>query len=451
MKQRLFFALLFVFTFPLFSFSQKENLSDIWKAVWIQPTGIDAKMSGVCYYRKTFSLDSIPQQLIVHTSGDMRYQLYINEKMVTWGPLTGDIRHWYYESTDIAQQLQKGKNVIAVAVFNYGANPPDARLSIQTGFLLAADMKQNRFLNTDTTWKSIQSETFKENIVDKKQINGYYGGGSRDIFDANKHIHGWNLVAFDDKNWKNSAIIEKAFAKTCIWASRWKLTPRTLPHERITEHRFAKTFQAENIVLPQNFPIQRVDVTIPPNTKARFIIDAEKETTSYPILKISKGKNATIKITYNEAPVNSTDGKKGNRNDFTNKVFNGYFDKIIADGSNNLVYHPFWWRSFRFMVFEIETQSEALVINDIYGELSTYPFEKSYEFSAQIGNRKDTLVEKILEIGERTMLMCSHETFVDCPYYEESQFEGDTRIEALVSYLNFGDLRLGKNAIDQFS
>ena len=55
----------------------------------------------------------------------------------------------------------------------------------------------------------------------------------------------------------------------------------------------------------------------------------------------------------------------------------------------------------------------------------------------------------MLEIGWRTARLCAVETYMDCPYYEQLQYIGDTRIQALVSLFNSGDDRLAKNAIDQ--
>jgi len=41
------------------------------------------------------------------------------------------------------------------------------------------------------------------------------------------------------------------------------------------------------------------------------------------------------------------------------------------------------------------------------------------------------------------------ETYMDCPYYEQLQYVGDTRIQAMVSLYNTGDDRLMRNAITQ--
>ncbi|HEY9196649.1 MAG TPA: alpha-L-rhamnosidase C-terminal domain-containing protein, partial [Mucilaginibacter sp.] len=51
--------------------------------------------------------------------------------------------------------------------------------------------------------------------------------------------------------------------------------------------------------------------------------------------------------------------------------------------------------------------------------------------------------------GWRTARLCAGETYTDCPYYEQLQYVGDTRIQALVSFYNSGDDRLVRNAINQ--
>jgi hypothetical protein len=62
---------------------------------------------------------------------------------------------------------------------------------------------------------------------------------------------------------------------------------------------------------------------------------------------------------------------------------------------------------------------------------------------------EDPGLQEILDIGWRTARLCAFETYMDCPYYEQLQYIGDGRIQALVSLYNSGDDRLVKNFITQ--
>ncbi len=452
MKQGTF--LLVVAIFVSFStFAQKEDLSEVWPTKWVMPQNAPAKEYSVHHFRTSFEVDRIPDSLVVHTSGDNRYQLFVNGKMVTWGPLRGDLRHWYYETTDIAPYLIEGKNVLAAVVLNYGSHPPDAQHSVQTGFLLAADNKKFRFLNTSDKWKAIYSPAYSPSMVTKDQVNGYYGGGSREIVDGNQYIWGWQSIEFDDTNWDEAKEIENAYAKGCKWAGRWKLTPRKLVHEKLTPERFQQVRIAENVEIPDEFPQQAIAFTIPENTTGRFVLDRGHLTTSYPILKISGGENAEIKFTYVEAPYIGAPSKKqkGNRNEVEGKNFIGYFDKFIADGGQYREFKPIWWRTYRYIEVSFKTAEKPLKVHDISGIYSSYPFVQKAKFGISGQQINSGLIEKIIETGHRTILANAHEHFTDCPYYEESQFEGDTRVECLVSYLNYDDPALATNAIEQFS
>ena len=50
-------------------------------------------------------------------------------------------------------------------------------------------------------------------------------------------------------------------------------------------------------------------------------------------------------------------------------------------------------------------------------------------------------MKQIWETGWRTARLCAHETYFDCPYYEQLQYVGDTRIQALISLYVDGDDR----------
>jgi uncharacterized protein (DUF608 family) len=54
-----------------------------------------------------------------------------------------------------------------------------------------------------------------------------------------------------------------------------------------------------------------------------------------------------------------------------------------------------------------------------------------------------------MEVGWRTLRLCAGETYFDCPYYEQLQYAGDTRVQVLITYALTRDDRLARNAILQ--
>ncbi|WP_431217922.1 hypothetical protein ACQ86N_00460 [Puia sp. P3] len=91
----------------------------------------------------------------------------------------------------------------------------------------------------------------------------------------------------------------------------------------------------------------------------------------------------------------------------------------------------------------MQTHDEPLVIDDIYGEFTGYPFKQPSEFVTD-----NPEIKKILDIGWRTARLNAWETYTDCPYYEQLQYIGDTRVQAVITYYNSSDDRLPRNAIE---
>ncbi|MGH9351294.1 MAG: alpha-L-rhamnosidase C-terminal domain-containing protein, partial [Terriglobia bacterium] len=135
--------------------------------------------------------------------------------------------------------------------------------------------------------------------------------------------------------------------------------------------------------------------------------------------------------------------QKGNRNQIEGKHILGYSDQFLPDGGSSRVFQPLWWRAYRYIKVDITTAAEPLELDDFYGEFTAYPFTKRASFDSD-----DPSLEKIMQVGWRTARLCAHETYMDCPYYEQLQYAGDTRIQALISLYMTGDDRLVKNAIE---
>jgi hypothetical protein len=225
-----------------------------------------------------------------------------------------------------------------------------------------------------------------------------------------------------------------------------QLVPTPIPPMEQKIERFSAIREIEGIDFPKNFLNQKQAIQIPSNTKVHLILDQSYLTTGYLTLVFSKGKDAEIRIGYTEAYYSDVNkGEKGNRNEVKGKTFNGYEDKIIGDGGTGRNFTSLWWRTWRYIDIKIETKGEPLVIDDIYGVYSAYPFEKDSKFNAP----GHDYLEKIIETGWRTARLCANETYMDCPYYEQLQYFGDTRIQTMVSLYNTHDTCMVRNAIEQ--
>jgi len=221
------------------------------------------------------------------------------------------------------------------------------------------------------------------------------------------------------------------------------LVARDIPMMQERVDRLPRVRRSDIPDLPPAFPATPANVTVTARGRVRLLLDRAELTTAYPELEVSGGRGATIAVRYAEALfVGSKGNDKGHRDEIDGKVFAGYGDEFLPDGGARRVFRPLWWRTFRYLELTIETGADPLVLHDVRSVYTGYPFEPTARFAA---GKAD--LEKMMEVGWRTARLCAHETYMDCPYYEQLQYAGDTRIQALVSYYMSGDGRLAKRAI----
>ncbi|MDW8099081.1 MAG: family 78 glycoside hydrolase catalytic domain [Anaerolineae bacterium] len=97
-------------------------------------------------------------------------------------------------------------------------------------------------------------------------------------------------------------------------------------------------------------------------------------------------------------------------------------------------------RGFRYALLTVRNPSGPVHIRRLTCLLSTYPLAARGAFQCS-----DPLLNQIWEMSRYTLRLCSEDTFVDCPAYEQSFWVGDARNEALILYTGYGDLRLARH------
>lgn len=422
-----------------------ELLSRDWAAKWIAYPDHSREQYGVYLFRKEISIESRPERFIVHVSADNRYKLFVNGVYVCNGPARSYLLKWNFESIDISSYLVSGRNVIAAMVWNFGPFRPIAQISGETGFLLQGNSKIEEAANSDSSWLVFCDEAYKPLPV---VLNEFYAAGAGEEFDCEKHPWNWMDIDFKTDGWKKAIEVETAkpvgFKGDYGIASGHLLLQRQFPFMAEIHQQFFRIRRSDISGIPETFLIGSSPITIPARSRVVILLDQNEITTAYPLLNFSKGRGSVLKLTYAES-LFDTLGNKGNRNDIENKKILGNSDKIIADGGIHRIFQTLFWRTFRYVQLEIETNDDPLVLNSLSSIFAAYPFEEKASFSCE-----DPVFRDIWNVGWRTQRLCSNETFFDCPYYEQLQYIGDTRIQALVSTYVSGDSRLMKNAISAF-
>jgi alpha-L-rhamnosidase len=420
-------------------------LSRPWKASWITVPNEPAHDYGIYHFQKSADLPTKPAKFVIHISADNRYKLYVNHILVSLGPARGDTYYWNYETVDIAPYLTGGKNSIAALVWNDGDYRPEAQISQQTAFILQGDTGIEEVFNTDAGWKCIRDNAYKPLLG--VGYSSYYVAGPGELVDMHKTVKDWQD---NDNGWLNAQKIDRGNPKGIPNAFGWMLVPSSIPQMEMKQQRLAAMRKAVGVNAPASFPAEKTSVTIPANTKASLLLDQSFLTNAYVTVNFSGGGNAGMSLTYCESPMKNVGNTyqivKPNRNEVEGYKFVGRKDSIISDGTAKQSFTSLAFRTFRYILVNISTKDEPLTIDDIYGTFTGYPFK----FNAKL-NTGSTEMQQMLDIGFRTARSCAVETYFDCPYYEQLQYIGDGRIQALVSYFNTGDDRLARNALNQMN
>ncbi|MCX7876490.1 MAG: family 78 glycoside hydrolase catalytic domain [Melioribacteraceae bacterium] len=435
------------------------KLKHAWIAQWITHPTESTLDFGVFFFRKDFHLTEVPHEFLIYTSADNKYRLFVNGNYVGFGPATGDINNYFYDTYDISKYLQIGKNVIAVEVINFGEFRRAAQQTFQTAFILQSKDTSLANLNTgQTNWKVTKNNAYSYIPFTPDSLKTYYAAGPGELIDYKHFPSNWNQINYNDTIWQNArrATVEFAVGKGFLYGSTWFLVERNIPYLK-EEKEYFKKFVYNKNALVDTINVGK-NIVVKKKSNATILFDMTYHTTGYPELTFRNGAGSKIKITYSEAlfkKINEnekvTDGNllfvdlKGNRNDCTNKEIFGYYDILFPEGKNeSITFKPFGKRTFRFVQLDIQTKDDELIIEDFYNVYTGYPYKQVAEFKTN-----DALLNKIWDVSWLTIKNSSDDTFID-PYYEQLQYIGDTRIEALVAKYMTGDEGLFKKALEQF-
>jgi hypothetical protein len=377
-------------------------------ARWITHKSAGASDNATYYFKKTFTLDAVGESLF-EISAQARYKLFINGEFVCCGPCKGTREKTYFDAVDVAQYLRVGENEIFCEVLQLVSDDMQGKMSPIEGvlrvgaLLLTCELNCGSFcLKTDESWLTAKAP------VKHESARSCYSAATHELYDSTLNIE-----------WEN-AKVQTGVSNAEVDHYWWGCTNKCFLYER---------------PIPMLDFADKTDIV---KYDGDFF-EASYLTFGFPTFKASgKGK---VRLYYFECFTEIQGKTNNNRTDRSLDFTKEMYDEITVDGECEFT--PFWFRCFRFIKPEITGDVSVKLEKMVEVNYPMFP-RTDYDFGRNDDN-------KLWDISVRTLQRCTHETYEDCPFYEQLQYCMDTSTQMVFNYQLTDDDRLARKAMDDFA
>ena len=432
------------------------------RLAWLTPHTV-ALPPEVTAFRLRFDL---PQAALIriHVSADERYQLFVDGQCEGRGPERGSDRAWFYETYDV--ELSVGQHTFVAIVWRLGDIGPEAQIGLATGFMLEAEGPFGDMVSTrSAAWetKQVSGVTFK--LPKFSSVNPAWF--VEPIQTTDGVVYPWGIEMGEGDGWETPTVRHEDILAPFGLQALHVLHPASLPAQLAVPRvggqvRYVSDGTWSHVemvpVVPGTHLVSEeatwqalIDGTaplvVPPHKCRQVIIDLDDYVCAYPQIQLSGGKGSELTIGWAEALyIDYSSHTKGQRDEVEGRTFVALCRDIIkSDGGIHRRFEPLWWRAGRYVELLIKTDDDPLTIDSFCLLETRYPLEMQSSFSSS-----DERLDVIIPATLRGLQMCAHETFMDCPYYEQLMYVGDSRLESLTTYVISTDDRLPRKSVKMF-
>ena len=365
------------------------------------------------YFTKTFTAPA-GARLTAHSCGDTRYRLLLNGQPVCEGPCQGSAYVRYYEDSNLTGCLQDGENTLVaevlyveegsfISVFR-GSRPAfwfDGVLILPDGSC--------QTLGTDGEWSCMREDA----------VRFYHVPGVHTSVPPFEEISGASVrTPVPVRAMYQPNLVGKGYN---IFGLReyYPLVPRPIPQ--------METYAARPF-------------TVLSQGDGWMILDAGEYTTAKVSFAFTAAAGACVRITYAECvSLSDANGNryKGQRDawDAPTAHVDGVYDTVCTTGGTQ-VFSPFWYRAFRFVRLDFPADADFEA-----GTMTFAPYFYPMDITGSFACSDDRL-NRMWNVSRNTVLCCTHEMYVDCPYYEQQQYDMDSCLEMLFTFRLTSDKRM---------
>ena len=408
-------------------------------------------------FRREFELSDVPQQACLRISVDTNFAAWVNTEFAGCGQFGDFPDQRTFSQIDVTALLKAGKNVLAMLVHYCGADtfsylPGDAGLwyELEIDGKIIAGSGENTLCRRSPCY--LQKDTVRLTL----QLGFTFN------YDAS-HNDGWLTENYrSQSSWKNAVKTAQDVVPQQRPLKMLDLCPHT-ESRIIAQGLLKRTAKPEQTVADQmqqdflstrrswdlfeNFspnsspalpPVKLSDARLEDSNGAYIVLDLGREEVGFPELEIDCTDGCVIDIAIGEhlddLRVRSSIGGR-------------YFASRYTAGKGHQKFVHYLNRyAGRYIQLHITRLRGTIEL--AYAGLipSEYPVSATGEFS-----NVDSLCNQIWQTSKRTLHLCMHEHYEDCPWREQALYANDSRNQMLCGYYLFQDYDFARVSLDLFA
>lgn len=354
------------------------------KWIWASTTSVNSYVA----FRKTFSLDAVPQKAVANIAAESKYYLWLNEELavVDGASKRGATPYdGFYEQVDLADYLKQGENTLVILV-SYNGRGGNSSVDPGKAGLLFEMQAGDQTIVSDSSFKANRLRAYRNKGLLGADWPNYSQSSMlaewNVYYDARESVGDYTASDFDDSSWENATVVAEAGAQ-----------PFNDTYLSVIP---LMKFDEEYTFLESEYIGQKL-------TQDTIItIDLPENMQFSPYFELT-AESSGLRFTYYT-------------NTLTSQGIDSFRDDYVTAGGAQ-TYESLPWRSGSQLIIEAPA---GITFTKIGYRRSGYDSERSGSFVTE-NEDVNTLWEKAVN----TLLICMRDTYMDCPERERSPYIGD--------------------------
>ena len=396
--------------------------------IWIEHEGLNHYAE----FLKSFTLTSTNCKIKI--SADTEYAVYLNGRYVSHGQYGDYPFYKAYDELDLTPYAKVGENLLAIRAYHVGHSvfvhyhmPPALVFEVLEGDKVVAESDKTTLGRLSPAYANGKCELITPQLgysfsYDFTKEDDWINGNG-DGFTPVKEVEtGWKLV---QRPIEKCVLSEPISTKLCAFGNV-RFDGGETAAEIASRAYFQPVLFANIGKRKEQLAENAFVLTHSENSEALYaIFDLGQETAGYLTFNVEVEEECDVILAYGEHLV---DGRV--RTHIGQRYF--AFNLHLKKGINSFEHY---FRRLGCRYLEIVAKTSKIKVNDCTLREWCYPFVRREKIF------KDGLVEKLYEVGERTLRACFHEHYEDCPWREQALYGMDSRNQMLFGYGAFGEYK----------